>query len=156
LRRKIFQHFANMLPQRFLDLPSGFDLAVFAKHRRGVATFDVLNGRSEIDGTPVADLRTGAEYRAWLAKELAAHRISSSMLVSVELTVAFVVEDIQAKESYGHVFRSANFTFECTSTLRTDEKSYQRHSKGTQAWGFDPPYWTELYGAGLETSAAQQ
>jgi hypothetical protein len=136
-----------MLPQRFLDLPSGFDLAVFAKHRRGSATFDVLNGASAIDGIAVADLRTGAEYRAWLAKELAAHHISSGALVAAELAVSFVVEDIQVKESFGHVFRSAHFTFECTSTLCTDEKSYQHHSKGTRTWGFDPPYWTQLYGA---------
>jgi hypothetical protein len=147
VRRKVFQHFANMLPQRFLDLPSGFDLAVCAKHRRGVATFNVLNGQSAIDGAPVADLRTGGEYQAWVVKELESHHIAQSALLSAELTVAFVVEDIQVKESFGHVFRSAHFSFECTSTLRTDEKSYACHREGAKPWGFDPPYWTQLYGA---------
>ena len=70
MRRKVFQHFANMLPQRFLDLPSGFDVAVLAKHRKGVATFNALTGESAIDGTPDADLRTAGEYQSWLLKEL--------------------------------------------------------------------------------------
>lgn len=135
-----------MLPQRFLDLPRGFDLAVFAKYERGVATFNVLTGESLIDGAPVAQLRTGSEYRSWLLKELESHHIPPNALLSAELSVAFVVEDIQVRESFGHVFRSAHFTFDCSSTLRTDEKCYECRSEGRKAWGYDPPYWSQLYG----------
>jgi hypothetical protein len=39
-----------MLPQRFLDLPGSFDLAVLARQRKGVATFNALTGESFIDG----------------------------------------------------------------------------------------------------------
>lgn len=134
-----------MLPQRFLDLPSGFDLAVFVKHRKGIATFNALTGESAIDGLPDANLRTGGEYQSWLLKELESHHIASGSVLSAELRVSFVVEDIQIKESYGHVFRSAHFSFSCVSVLRTDEKTYECRSDGAKAWGYDPPYWSQLY-----------
>jgi len=146
VRRKVFQHFANMLPQRFLDLPSGFDLAVFAKYRQGVATFNVLNGEANIDGVPDSNLRTGSEYQAWLLKELEAHHVSPDALLSASLVVSFLVENIEIKESYGHVFRSAHFTFRCSSAINTDEKTYEGQSEGSKAWGYDPPYWSQLYG----------
>jgi hypothetical protein len=135
-----------MLPQRFLDLPSGFDLAVLAKHRKGVATFNALTGESAIDGTPDANLRTAGEYQSWLLEELESRHIAPTAVLSAELRVFFVVEDIQVKESFGHVFRSAHFSFSCVSVLRTDEKSYECRSDGAKTWGYDPPYWSQLYG----------
>lgn len=136
-----------MLPQRFIDSPSGFDLAVFANHQQGTALFDILTGQASIDGVPNVDLRTASEYQAWLEKEMANHRIAQDALLKAELGVFFVVENVQLKESYGHKFRSAQFSFQCESTLRTDEAEYKCRRSDVKVWGFDPPYWTQLYGS---------
>jgi hypothetical protein len=147
VRRKVLQHFANMLPQRFLDLPSGFDLAVFANHQKGYALFNVLTGEASIDGAPNVDLRTANEYRAWLEREMVAHRIAQDAFLKAELGISFVVENVQLKESYGNVFRSAQFSFRCESTFHTDEAEYECRRSDVKTWGFDPPYWTQLYGS---------
>jgi len=136
-----------MLPQRFLDLPSGFDLAVFANHEKGVALFNILTGEAFIDGVPNVDLRTASEYQAWLGKEMANHRIAKDALLKAEFGVSFVVDNMQLKESYGHQFRSAQFSFHCESILRTDEAEYECRRNDVKVWGFDPPYWTQLYGS---------
>ena len=140
MRRKVLQHFANMLPQRFLDLPSGFDLAVFANHQQGVALFNILNGEASIDGAPNVDLRTAGEYRVWLEREMVNHHIAQDELLKAELGVSFVVENVQVKASYGHQFRSAQFSFHCESNLRTDEAAYECRRSDVKVWGFDPPY----------------
>lgn len=145
MRRKVIQYFANMFPQRFLDLPSGYDLAVLAKAERGRALFDFLGGTSSIDGTSQPNLRTGASYRDWLLKEAASHGIDAGALVHASMEVAFEVTGIEIKESFGHVSHSATFTFQCASEVRTDERSYSCQSVGTKSWGYGW-YWEQLFG----------
>ena len=146
MRRKVIQHFANMLPQRFLDLPDGFDLAALANEKSGVVVFDFLQDIASIDGVPHPEMRTSANYRAWLLKEAEAHGIEVGALLHASMTVAFQVTGFTVKESFGHVSRSATFKFDCVSELRTDEKSYTNRSSRTKAWGYDY-YWEKLFGA---------
>jgi hypothetical protein len=147
MRRKVIQHFANMLPQRFLDLPEGLDLAVLAREKNGVVELDFLQGTASINGLSKPEMRTGASYREWLLRESEAHGIPAEALLHASMNVAFEVTGIEVKESHGHVFHSATFSFECTSELRTDEKSYICRSSGAKAWGYGH-YWEQLYGAG--------
>ena len=147
MRRKVIQHFANMLPQRFLDLPEGFDLAILAEQKSGIVDFDFLNGTALIAGIPQPQLRTSASYREWLLREADAHGVPLEALQHASMNVAFEVSEIEVRESYGHVFRSATFKFECSSHLRTDEKSYVSSSSGTKAWGYGH-YWEQLFGTG--------
>lgn len=146
MRRKVIQHFANMLPQRFLDLPDGFDLGILAGKRNGRVIFDFLQGSASIDGIAHPQMRTGTLYREWLLKEAAAHRIPADALLYASMEVEFDVAGIRITESYGHVFRSATFHFGCASELRTDEKSYTGRSSGVKAWGYGY-YWDKLFGA---------
>ncbi|MCC7248937.1 MAG: hypothetical protein IT473_09970 [Lysobacter sp.] len=145
MRRKIIQHFANMFPQRFLDLPEGVDLAVLADKKSGVAVFDFLEGTASIDGVRHPEMRTGDRYRTWLLKEAEAHGIPFDAFLRASMTVEFEVTNIRIEESFGHTFRSANFGFTCMSELRTDEKSYLIRSCGSKEWGYGN-YWQQLFG----------
>lgn len=145
MRRKVIQHFANMFPQRFLDLPEGFDLAVLAREKSGIVEFDFLRGIASIGDVPKPEMRTGASYREWLLRESAAHGIPAEALLHASMKVAFNVSGIEVKESDGHVFHSATFSFHCTRALRTDEKSCIGRSSGSKAWNYGY-YWALLYG----------
>lgn len=145
MRRKVIQHFANMFPQRFLDLAEGLDLAVLAREKHGVVEFDFLQGTASIGGLSKPEMRTGAVCREWLLKEAEAHDIPADALLHASMNVAFEVTGIDVKESYGHVFRSAHFSFECTSQLRTDEKTYTGHASGAKSWEYGY-YWDQLHG----------
>jgi len=154
MRRKVIQHFANMLPQRFQDLPDGFDLAILAREKRGVVEFDFLQGTASIDGVSQPQMRTTASFRAWLMKEAEAHDIPMEALVHASMSVAFEVTGGQVKESFGHVLHSATFSFECASDLRTDEKSYACRTSGSKAWSYGH-YWEQLSGAGQGDSTVE-
>jgi hypothetical protein len=145
MRRKVIQHFANMLPQRFLDLPDGFDLAILAKEESGVVVFNVLQGTASINDALRPELRTAASYRAWLFGEAEAHRVPTDGIAHASMSVTFEVTGIEVKESFGHVSHSATFSFDCTSEVRTDERSYRCRSFGSKVWGYGH-YWEHLFG----------
>ena len=147
MRRKVIQHFANMLPQRFLDLTDGFDLAILAKEKSGKAEFDFLQGTASIDGVPQPEMRTSANFRAWLLREAEAHDIPMEALLRASMNVALEVTEIKVKESFANVFHSATFNFECASDLRTDERAYTCRSSGSKRWGYGY-YWEQLFGSG--------
>jgi hypothetical protein len=146
MRRKVLQHFANTPPQRLLDLPSGFDLARFARLGTGTLEVDFRSGQCRHGGGLVAAFDLCAEHREWIDREAQRHHISKERLTGVTMTVDFAVSDVEEKHSYGHVYRSALFSFECRSEVRTDEKAYASHQKGQKRWGYDY-YWEKLYGA---------
>ena len=146
MRRKVLQHFANTPPQRLLDLPSGFDIARFARLTDGRLEVDFLSGECRHNGNLVDPFDLCAEHRAWLDREARRHHIHLEELVRVEMTVDFVVSGAEVKESYGHVFRSALFCFDCRSEIHTSEMVYASHQKGQKEWGYDF-YWEKLYGA---------
>ena len=145
MRRKVIQHFANMFPQRFIDLPEGYDLALLARAKRGVASFNLLEGTASIDGVPEPLLRTASSYREWLHKEAAAHGVELEGIRSASMEVRFEVDAVEVEESFGHVSHSARFRFECASELRTDEKSYTCESSCERQWGYGW-YWEQLFG----------
>lgn len=147
MRRKVIQHFANMFPQRFLDHPEGYDLAILAKEKSGIVEFDFLQGTASIAGVPQPEMRTSANFQAWLLRESEAHGIPMESLLHASMKVAFEVTGIEVKESFAHVSRSATFSFECASGLRIDERSYVCRSSGSKAWGYGH-YWEQLFGAG--------
>ena len=147
MRRKVIQHFANMLPQRFLDLPEGFDLAILAKEKRGTAVFDFLQASASIDGVYQPEMRTSASYSAWLLVEAERHGIPVSALLHASMNVTFEVTGIEVKESYGHIFHSAIFNFECASEFRTAARSYVCQSSRSKAWSYGY-YWEQLFGSG--------
>jgi hypothetical protein len=146
MRRKILQHFANTPPQRLLDLPSGFDLARFARLVSGTLDIDFLTGECRYNGILITPFDMCGEHRAWIDRESEHHHISKEKLSRIAMSVDFVVSDDEMKHLVGNGFRSAFFNFDCRSEIKTDEKTYASHQRGQKRWGYDY-YWEKLYGA---------
>jgi hypothetical protein len=136
MRRKVLQHVANMFPQRFLDLPEGGDLRVFARQGQGTAMFDLLAATSHVDGIDVPEMATPHAYRAWLLRELERHRIDAAMLRAVVLSVDFTVTRIRVRDLGIERIGEACFAFDCVCTVATDTRSYTGARAGKQEWGY--------------------
>ncbi len=148
MRRKIIQHFANIFCQRFIQVPNGYDLATFVHLGSGLYTLDILNGDCTRNSTAIPKLSTCAEYKEWLTEQLNKHKILLSDIKTARLLISVVVSEIKIETSFGNIFASANFTFDCRSEIQTDEKSYKAELQNQEAWGFDL-YYDKLYGSPL-------
>ena len=136
MRRKVLQHIANMFPQRFLDLPEGGDLGVFARYVQGTVMFDLLTGTSHVDGIDDPEMTVPHVYRAWLLRELERHRIDEAMLRSVVLSVDFTATRIRVRDLGVYRIGEACFAFDCVCTVATDTRTYTGARAGEKEWGY--------------------
>src|ERR1041385_2055297 len=136
MRRKVLQDFANVFCQRFVDLPSWYDLATFVHFGSGLYLLDILTGNCSRDSVPIPPLMTCAEYKDWLQTQLDKRNIPLEAL-QVSMRIEVLVSNVKVKTSFGHVFASAFFECNCQSEIRTDETAYLGHCRGAKAWGFD-------------------
>ncbi len=148
MRRKIIQHFADVFCQRFIQVPNGYDLATFVHLGSGLYTLDILIGDCTRNSIVISKLNTCSEHKKWLIAQLNKHKILLSDIEKAELWISVVVSEIKVETSFGNVFASANFTFDCRSEIKTDEKSYKSALQNEKAWGFDL-YYEKLYGSPL-------
>jgi hypothetical protein len=146
MRRKVIQNFANVFCQRLLDLPDGHDVASFAHYGSGTFHANVLTGECSFNSKSIPNLRLCDTYRDWLREQSEKHRVPYEQIVAAAFEVRVVVKDVNLRSSYGHLFASAHFFFECRSEIKTDEKSYVGQMAGDKKWGFDW-YYERLYGA---------
>ena len=146
MRRKVIQDFANVFCQRVIDLPDGYDLASFAYYGSGKYRANILTGDCSYNGSQIPKLRTCDVYREWLYIQLEKHRIQGDKVREAVLQISVAVSEVSLRESYGHRFASAHFSFECQSQIKTDEKSYVGKMNGQKEWGFDW-FYEKLYGA---------
>lgn len=144
MRRKVLQDFANVFCQRFVDLPSGYDLATFVHLGSGLYDLDIIGGNCTRDGISIPALVTCQEYAEWLHQQLNIRNIPIQGL-QASMRINVLVSDVRVRTSFGHVFAQGFFECNCNSEIRTDEKAYVGHRRGAKAWGFDW-YYQKLYG----------
>jgi hypothetical protein len=137
VRRKILQNYANVLCQHFIDLGSGADAGTLAELGAGQYRLDILDGVCTKDGDEISELSVCRHFREWLLEQLKKHQVPPGVEAAV-LEVDIGVSNVTVKESYGHVFGAAEFTYVCRSEIRTDEKTYAGMISGSKRWGFMP------------------
>jgi hypothetical protein len=136
MRRKVIQDFANVFCQRFVDLPSGYDLATFAHLGSGTAVLDILTGECTFNGLPIRQLETCGEYRMWLEKQCEKHNIPVTAITKATMTVGVEITDLVVKPSVGFTRRAASFGCACHSQISTAEKTYEGRATGQKRWSF--------------------
>ena len=141
MRRKVFQDFANVFCQEFIDLGSGHDVATFVARGTGTYAMNLLTGECMHDGASIPELKACREYRDWLAEQMTKRGVPPGLLSAV-LAVRVVVRNGVVRESYGKRFGSADFEFDCRAELKTDEKVYVGQQAGTRSWGYTPDLMT--------------
>ena len=148
MRHKSIQDFVNVICQHFTQVPNGYDLATFVHFGSGIYMLDILKGTCTRNEITIPKLNTCDELREWLIIQLDKHRIPLSSIKRIDFEIRVIVSELKVKTSFGHVFASANFTFDCRSEIRTDEKTYDSQLHNEKAWGFDF-YYEKLYGSPL-------
>jgi hypothetical protein len=149
MRRKVIQDFANVFCQRILQLPEGYDLASFVHYGSGTYVLNILTGECSFNGNPIPKLRTCDAFNEWLFAQLDNHLIPHNDIEAASLKIDVTVSQINVRQSYGHEFASAHFSFNCQSEIRTDGKSYASGMSGEKTWSFDW-YYNQLYGSVLQ------
>jgi len=145
MKRKVIQDFANVFCQRFIDVPSGYDLATLVHSGSGTASLNVLTGHCTFNDAPIRSLDACAQNKSWLEERCHKHGISVGDIICATMTVEVRISNVAVKTSFGYTKRSASFAFVCQSQITTDEKRYVGHAAGERVWGFDF-YWERLYG----------
>src|SRR5262245_41211940 len=152
MRRKVIQHFADIFCQRIVQLPDGYDVAAFVHYGSGTYELNILSGECSHNDEPIPTLRTCHEFREWLFTQLDKHKVPRAGIDAARLKINVTVSEVDVKQSFGNVFASAYFSFDCSSEILTDEKSYRSRMSGDKTWGFDW-YYEQLYGSVLELIA---
>ncbi len=146
MRRKVIQDFANVFCQKFIQLPSGYDLASFVYYGSGNYYLDILNEISLLNEQVIPNLETCKEHKKWLLIQSENHNISFEEYNKASLKIFVKIRNKKIEESFGHTFGMTHFTFECESEIKTNEKTYSSKMSHEQRWGFDW-YYEQLYGS---------
>ncbi len=150
MRRKVIQDFANVFCQRFIDLPSGYDLALLVHLGSGVAALDILTGECTFNNVPIRQFAACVENRDWLEKQCHKHNITVAEINKATMTMVAEITNVVVQTSFGYTRRSACFNLNCHSEITTNEKVYEGRCSGEKIWGFGS-YWEMLFGAEHQT-----
>jgi hypothetical protein len=127
--RKVFQDFANTLPQMLVGWRMAEDLEVLADLPDGTLSIDVLNGTATHSSNSQFSLRIAEELNAWLMQQMDAHNIPRQLLDGAILTA-----DIRSNRIATNRKRIVAFDFECKSALTSGEKTYTGSLAEKHAW----------------------
>ena len=73
MARKVFQDFANVLCQKFVDLPTNMDLVNLLILGGGTLVLDITGRKATINRGPVEPLPYAEWARTWLAEQMEKH-----------------------------------------------------------------------------------
>ncbi len=135
--RKVFQDFAHVLCQKFVEVPSNRDLVNLVIFGDGTLELDLLARKAMHNRAPVEPLPYVDHVRVWLDQRLAELRIDSSELISAALTVEYTVA-LSRLDLPGQTAPlpglSAAFDFACTGTIESADRKYTSTLKARKRW----------------------
>lgn len=126
MKRKILQHFADVLCHLFVGWRLGDDIKkviYFPEH--SILTIDVLNVK--INEFPQETSHIVGEMHAWFTQNCEKHFIELKKIEKCILT---------ADISQIHSKQRSRLRINCSSLIRTDEKEYQSELIGNECWAF--------------------
>ena len=129
--RKVFQDYAHVLCQRFVDSPATIDLVNLFILDAGRLEFDLLNERALFNNFPIEPFPYVHASRAWLVSRMEADSIPTELLIGARLSVDFRTTVDRNRRP----FPNANFTFLCASTLHAPDRLYEASMEAQKAWG---------------------
>lgn len=135
MARKIFQDFAHVLCQRFIEVPSNRDLVNLFLLGSGILELNIMGGPSwfSYDGCsyPIEPFPYCSDARTWLDRRMAVHGIDTSQLAGASLTVDCSVDVLPRKM----VFTIARFDLCCVGTIKSPDRSYTAKLSAQRTWG---------------------
>jgi hypothetical protein len=129
--RKIFQHFAHVLGQKFIQTPSSLDVARLAIFGDGILVLDMMSRRAIHNGLPIEPLSYMDEAKRWLDARMMILGIPSTELVGASLRVVYSV--ILSRRP-GLNWLSGDFDFSCIGEIASPDRKYSSPCKGRNQW----------------------
>ena len=131
--RKVFQDFAHVLCQRFIEVPSNKDLVNLVLLGGGTLALDIVTRKAICNRCPVEPLPYAADARGWLDSQMTKHNIPIEELVGASLVVEYVVSLSRKPEN--SVMPIAKFDFACTGSISSPDRVYTSVLKAEKVWG---------------------
>jgi len=130
--RKVFQDFAHVMCQMFIESPSNRDLANLAILGNGRLELLFIEDRATHNGVAIEPLPFAEEWRLWAIKRMAVSEINSELLIAASLTVEYEVH-LSRKSGLGWL--CANYAFKVSSLVQASDRSYTAAMNAEKEWG---------------------
>ena len=130
--RKVFQDFAHVLCQKFLEVPSTRDLVNLALFGDGVLDMNFVTRYTTHNRLPVEPLPFMDIARDWLDVRLSELTLPKAELVGASLTVEYTVALSRRAHMPG---MSALYNFTCTGVVEAIDRSYSAMLQAEKTWG---------------------
>jgi len=129
--RKVFQDFAHVLCQKFVEMPSNIDLVNLVIFGDGRLELEISAGIATHNRYPVRPLPYCDEMRRWLDKRLAVLQIPPA-----ELTRAALFVDYKVKLNRRiPALIDAEFDFVCIGIVVAPDREYTSSLTAQKSWG---------------------
>jgi hypothetical protein len=132
LARKVFQDFAHVLCQRFVEVPTNRDLVNLVIFGGGTLVLDIIGQKATCNRYPVEPLPYCDTARDWLFSQLQNRRIPINELSGASLAVEYTV-NLSWVPSVPYA--KARFDFACTGSISSPDRQYTSVLKAQKDWG---------------------
>ena len=132
MARKVFQDFAHVMCQKFVEVPSNRDLLNLAILGGGRLHLDILGGRATHNDLAIEPLPFAASWIEWAMGRMTELGIPSAELSGAALDVQYTV-DLRRKPGLGWL--CADYDFSCTGSVVAPDKQYSSTLKAHREWG---------------------
>jgi hypothetical protein len=129
MRRKIFQHYVDVLNHMVIGWRMGDDLEVLAELPSGRIHFDILSGQATHEASGPVILQIATEMKAWLSDRTRKDRIPLEAITAATLDLDMNTDRILTDKK-----RVVSFDWRCHTTLSTSEKTYEAKLKEDHTW----------------------
>lgn len=129
MKRKVFQHYADVLCHMAIGWRMGDDLELLSDLPSGTIHYNILEGRSAHDVHGEIDLRIASEMKAWLLERLSKDRIPVEAIQTATLEVGMNTDRIKTDKK-----RVVSFEWQCRSVIATAEKTYRGELTDRHVW----------------------
>src|SRR5690242_6290159 len=119
--RKVFQDFAHVLCQRFIEVPSNRDLVNLLILGGGTLVLDITGRKATCNRCPIAPLPYSEDARSWIESQMIRRRIPAEQLTGASLVVEYAVELTRKQND---PIPLAKFNFACTGSIISAERTY--------------------------------
>jgi hypothetical protein len=128
----VFQDFAHVLCQRFVEVPSNRDLVNLAILGGGTLVLDIIGQKATCNRYPVDPLPYCDTARDWLFSQLQDRRIPINELSGASLAVEY---SVNLSWVPGVPYAKARFDFACTGSISSPDRQYTSVLKAQKDWG---------------------
>jgi hypothetical protein len=130
--RKVFQDFAHVLCQKFIETPSNRDLVNLALLGDGVLRLDITSDRATHNGIAVERLPFTADSLLWLESRLQQLAIPRTELQGATVTVE---SRVKLYRQPGHPYLSVDLALACSASVRAPDREYVSSLTAEKTWG---------------------